>query len=106
MSIYVKNGTPIGKPSLCETCTYAHLKHGYRESDVLVICVATEPTHRVPFPVRDCTAYRDKTRPSMYEMEKIALTITPRDPKRTGFVPSSEPATVAREIELKLDENE
>jgi hypothetical protein len=102
----VKSGTPMGEPSRCHTCTWAHVEHGYRESDVLVICVATEPAHRVPFPVRDCTGYRDKTRPSFYEMEKMALTITPRDPKRTGFVPSSESAGQGSEIELKLDESE
>jgi hypothetical protein len=106
MEIHVKGGTPAHGPSLCETCTYAHVKRGYRESDLLVHCVATEPAHRVPFPVRDCTAYHDKTRPSIYELEKIALSITPRDPKRTGFAPVDAPGTATSEIELKLDESE
>ena len=106
MGIHVKNGTPMHGPSLCETCMYAHMKRGYRESDMLVVCVAAEPAHRVPFAVRECSVYRDKTRPSLYEMEKIALAVTPRDPKRTGFVPSNEPATVGSEIELTLDDNQ
>lgn len=106
MSIHVRDGTPMHGPSICETCTFAQVKRGYRESEALVFCVATEPAHAVPFPVRDCTAYRDKTRPSIYEMEKIALTITPRDPKRTGFVPAVEPDKVVSEIELKLDDSE
>jgi hypothetical protein len=106
MSVYVKNGTPTHGPSICESCVYAHVKRGYRESDMLVYCVATEPVHRVPFPIRECTAYRDKTRPSFYEMEKIALTITPRDPKRTGFVPANDPVEAGSEIELKLDESD
>jgi hypothetical protein len=106
MGIYVKNGTPVERPSLCETCAFAHVKRGFRESEVFVVCVAAEPAHRVPFPVRECSAYRDKTRPSFYEMEKIALTITPRDPKRTGFVHASELAHESGEIELKLDESE
>ncbi len=105
MSVHVRNGTPSHGPSLCDTCVYAHVKRGYRESDILVFCVATDPAHRVPFPVRDCTAHRDRTRPSLYEMEKVAFTITPREPKRPGFAPESEPETVAGEIELRLDEN-
>jgi len=106
MSVCVKNGTPPYGPPLCETCVYAHVKRGYRESEVLVICVASEPAHRVPFPIRECSVYRDKTRPSVYEMEKMALTITPRDTMRTGFAPSGEPATAPSEIELKLVESE
>jgi hypothetical protein len=106
MGVHVRNGTPVHGPSLCETCTYAHVKRGYRVSEVLAYCVATDPAHRVPFLIRDCSAYHDKTRPSFYEMEKIALTITPRDLKRTGFVPAVEPETVVSEIELKLDESE
>jgi hypothetical protein len=106
MGIYVKNGTPTHGSSLCETCVYSHVKRGYRESEILVICVAAEPAHRVPFAVRECSVYRDKTRPSFYAMEKIALIVTPRAPKRPGFVPSSEPAIVGSEIELILDDKE
>jgi hypothetical protein len=106
MGIHVKNGTPLHSPSLCETCVFAHLKRGFRESEVFVVCVAAEPAHRVPFPIRECSVYRDKTRPSIYEMEKIASIITPRDPKRTGFVHAGDRAKEDIEIELKLDERE
>ena len=61
--------------------------------------MAAEPARRVPFLIRECSVYRDKGRPSIYEMEKIALIVTPRDPKRTGFVPAEKVA----EIELTLD---
>jgi hypothetical protein len=105
MSLHVKNGTPMHGPSLCETCVFAHVKRGFRESEVFVVCVAAEPAHRVPFPIRECSAHRDKTRPSVYEMEKIASIITPRDPKRTGFVHASDLAKEEVEIELPLDEN-
>jgi len=104
MTVRVKNGTPSYGPSLCETCTFAHVKRGFRESEVFVVCTAAEPAHRVPFLIRECSVYRDKTRPSFYEMEKIALVITPRNPKRTGFVHASEFAKEDGEIELKLDE--
>jgi hypothetical protein len=106
MGIHVKNGTPMHGPSLCETCAFAHVKRGFRESEMFVVCVAAEPAHRVPFLIRECSVYRDNTRPSIYEMEKIALTVKPRDPKRTGFVHASELAKEDSEIELKLDESE
>lgn len=106
MGVNVKNGTPLHGPSLCETCVFAHVKRGFRESEVFVVCVAAEPAHRVPFPVRECSVYRDKTRPSIYEMEKIALIITPRDPKRTGFVHASVLTKEDAEIELTLDDHE
>ena len=106
MGIYVKNGTPLSGLSMCETCVFAHVKRGFRESEVFVVCVAAEPAHRVPFPIRECSVYRDKTRPSFYEMEKIALIITPRNPKRTGFVHATELEKKGGEIELALDENE
>ena len=99
MSIYAKNGAPIYGPSLCETCVFAHVKRGFRESEVLVACAAAEPAHCVPFPIRECSVYRDKARPSIYEMEKIALIVNPRDPKRTGFVPAEK----VTEIESTLD---
>ena len=106
MNIYVKNGTPTHGPSLCETCAFAHVKRGFRENEALVICVASEPAHRVPFPIRECSVYRDKTVPSFYEMEKIALIVTPREPKRTGFAQPAERRGADAEIELKLDGSE
>jgi len=102
MSVYVKNGTPTHGPSLCETCIYVHAKRGYRESELLVLCAATEPVHRVPFPVRECSVYRDKNSQALYEMERIALIVTPRETKRTGFVHAGEDGE-KREIEITLE---
>jgi len=102
VNIYVKNGTPTHGPSLCEACVNVHAKRGYRESEVLILCRATEPVHRVPFAVRECSGYRDKTRPALYEMERIALIVTPRETKRTGFVHTGEEGE-KREIEITLE---
>jgi len=62
MDVYVKNGTPLNGPSLCETCTQALIVRGYRESDEVVVCQATYPERRVKFPVRECSRFIDKTR--------------------------------------------
>jgi hypothetical protein len=103
MGLTVKNGTPIYGPSLCETCTHAHIEKGYRASEELVFCTANYPVHRVPFAVRDCTSYIDKMRQNLHEMERIAWTLSPRGPKRqAGFsAPGGTPGN--EEIELILD---
>ena len=105
MSVHVKNGTPVHREPLCETCVYAHVRRGFRESEILVMCAVQEPALRVPFPVRDCSVYRDKTRPSIYEMEKMALIVTPRGPKHaTGFASGANSETHKTEVELILEE--
>lgn len=105
MTGHVKNGTPLHGGPLCETCVYAHVRRGFRESEMLVICVAQDPALRVPFPVRECSVYRDKTRPSMYEMEKIAWILAPRGPKRAaGFVSVADSQTHKTEVELILED--
>lgn len=105
MAINVKNGTPIHGPSLCESCVNAHIRRGYGATEKVINCGAREPAEQVRFAVRDCTDYRDRTRQSLWEMEKIAWLLAPQGSKRNaGFTP---PATVRKgddEIELVLEE--
>jgi hypothetical protein len=104
MAINVKNGTPIHGPSLCETCTNAHIAKGYRASEKLVVCTAHEPARQVRFSVCRCTDYRDRARQSLWEMERIAWLLSPRGPKlRAGFTPPSEQRKDEDEMELILD---
>ena len=60
MSVYVKNGTPLHAESLCESCANSHIERGYRESETLVFCQATNPEHRVKFRVRECSSHTEK----------------------------------------------
>jgi hypothetical protein len=107
MSVSIKNGTPPDGPSLCETCTNAHIERGYRSSEEFVLCTANSFDRRVRFRVRECTSYRDKNRQSLYEMSQMAWVLAPRGPKReAGFVRASELADKSREIELTLDDSE
>jgi hypothetical protein len=101
MPAHVKNGTPLHGAPLCETCVYAHIARGFRESEELVLCARHEPVHRVPFRVRECSGYLDKTRDSLYEMKQIAWLLAPRGPKRAaGFM--APPGSDAGEPEVEL----
>lgn len=73
--INVKGGTPVGSASLCQTCSWAHIMEGYRESELLVVCSDTSPNIVVPFTVYKCTQYNDRNRPDWKQMEKLAIDV-------------------------------
>jgi hypothetical protein len=82
---YVKGGTPIGSASLCETCSYAHVMTGYRESEKVSLCSYPDPYIVVPFNIHECTRYYDKNRPSWEEMKKLAIHVDTGPIKPVGF---------------------
>jgi len=89
ISITVRNGTAIGKESLCRTCRYAHIQLGYSESEEEVRCgYFGEQPRLVPFPVSQCSDYLSKLAPTLYELEKIAFILDVKNVKvasRVGF---------------------
>jgi hypothetical protein len=106
MSVYIKKGTPMHGPSLCESCTRAQIVQGYRESESFALCKATyaQPI-RITFAVRECSSYINKVRNTLDEMERIAWTLAPRGAKRqAGFVAPGAAQEGDREIELVLDD--
>jgi len=76
---------PDDGQSLCRSCYWAHAQKGFRESEEAIFCMFGV-TRRVPFRVRDCTDYMNRTLPTRDQMEKIAL-IIPTEParKKLGF---------------------
>jgi hypothetical protein len=105
MSVYVKNGTPIQEPPLCETCQRAMVAKGYRASEQIIVCQATDPDTRVLFAVAECSRYLPLARLQMYQMEDMAWSIVPRGPKRqAGFVSPENETAETGEIEITLDE--
>lgn len=83
---YVKGGTPVGTASLCRSCRSAHILSGYRESEMMVVCMAGYPDFVVPFVVRECTGFIDKAKPDWDEMKKFAIDISPvKFAKKVGF---------------------
>jgi hypothetical protein len=109
MSVRVKNGTPLYGPSLCETCSYGCVTRGYRESEEVVVCQATSPERRIRFRVRDCSRYLDRTKDTLYDMRKIALSISPKGNNRhAGFLRPGEAGqdVDVDEFEFVWNENE
>ena len=49
--------------SLCTTCIWGTVRAGEREKDVETFCRLISPNTVVPFPVRNCTDYSDRTVP-------------------------------------------
>ncbi len=87
----MKNGTPVGNESLCETCRSSLIVRGYRETETIVYCTYPfETVLIIPFKIRDCSGYCDKTMPSRGEMEDMALIINEAtSAKPAGFHKSS-----------------
>ena len=85
MPIHVKDGTAIGSQSRCATCEHSHILRGFRESEEVTYCYYAR-LMVVPFKVRDCSNYSDKTRPSWEQMEELAIEIRPAPTlKAAGF---------------------
>ncbi len=81
----IKNGTPIGSASVCESCCYAQIMRGFRESELLVYCIYPAPAIMVPFKLTNCTNHYDKNRPSWKQMEDLAIYVSPGRTKAAGF---------------------
>src|SRR5947199_1220978 len=85
--------------SLCRTCYWAHAQRGFRESEDVIFC-AFGALRKLPFPVRDCTDYLNRTMPTRGQMEKMALLI-PTEParKRAGFAGAGFSAAIEEDEE-------
>ena len=91
MNIYIKNGTPLNVPSLCETCARSFIARGLHENEELVVCQALYPERRIRFRVRECSEYAEKGKLTLSQMEDIAWSLLPRGNKReAGFQPPKE----------------
>jgi hypothetical protein len=53
--------------SLCATCIWGTVRAGEREKDTQTFCRLINPNTLVPFPVRNCTDYTDRTAPPVAE---------------------------------------
>lgn len=106
MPIRVRDGTPLYGPSLCETCSNAHVRQGYRATEKVVVCCVATPAQRIDYPIRECSEYCDRTKQNLWQMQKIAWLLAPRGPKRkAGFTPPAKKQEEEEEIEIILEEH-
>lgn len=64
--------------SLCATCIWGTVRSGERETESETFCRLITPNTVVPFPVRNCTDYSDRTEMSAAEAKP--------DERKYGFV--------------------
>jgi hypothetical protein len=89
----VYGGTPVGNESRCDTCTHARIIQGYAESEKIVFCNSLWDPIRIPFSVRQCSAYEDKRLPDIEDLKEIAWQLRSKSAgKRTGFIGITQPA--------------
>jgi hypothetical protein len=87
----VYGGTPVGSESRCDTCTHARIIQGYAESEKIVFCNSLWEPIRIPFNVRQCSAYEDKRLPDVDELKEIAWQIRSKSAGSVaGFVTAPE----------------
>lgn len=98
MAVYVKNGTPVETQTKCASCSSSHIVRGYRESEEMVFCNFACELVRIPFKVRECSSYQDKSKPDWEQMEKLAIDIQPVSfAKPAGF--RGDRASISEEVE-------
>jgi len=50
------------------------MQRGFRESEEILFCNYGD-LRRIPFPVRECSDYRNRTHPTWDQMEELALPV-------------------------------
>lgn len=92
MAVYIKNGTPVGTESKCDTCKFSLIARGFRESEEVTYCDWLSRPTRVLFQVRECSRHEHKSRPTWDQMEELALEIRPSPTLKPAGFCKSEPS--------------
>ncbi len=87
ITVRIQGAPPQNGESLCQTCRYAHIQRGFRESEETVFCGYNDAGLRpIKFRVAACTDYTNRTVPNRWELEQMALLINvPAARKKSGF---------------------
>lgn len=67
------------------------MQSGFRESEELIFCNYGN-LRLVPFPVKDCTDYTNRTLPTWEQMEKLALDVKSAPNNRVKGFSTEQPA--------------
>ena len=80
---------------------------GYRESERVTMCIGVDPNIVVPFRIYECSSYHDKNKPTWQQMQKLAIHVSPGNPKPVGFkVGAGFGETTVRVVEDQDDEDD
>ena len=87
ITVRIQGAPPQDGESLCQTCRYAHIQKGFRESEQTAFCGFNDAGLRpIKFKVAACTDYTNRTVPNRWELEQMALLINVAPArKKTGF---------------------
>ena len=87
ITVRIQGAPPQNGESLCQTCRYAHIQRGFRESEETVFCGYNDAGLRpIKFKVAACTDYTNRIVPNRWELEQMALLINvPAARKKSGF---------------------
>lgn len=91
-----------GSVSLCNSCHWAHIQHGFAESEEAVLCAFLRPARMVPFKVSQCTDYTDKRISSRCDMEEIAWIIRTKGVNRPMGFAAKDDASEGQDDELEI----
>ena len=92
MAVYIKNGTPVGSESKCDSCKWSLVLRGFRETEEVTYCDFMSQPTRVLFQVRECSRHEHKSRPTWDQMEELALEIRPSPTMKPAGFCKSEPS--------------
>ncbi len=70
--------------TLCTSCIYGVVAQGVSSRDDTLYCSAI---HSEIGPIKKCSEYKDKSKPSRYDFEEIAWVLETTDRKVVGFRP-------------------
>jgi hypothetical protein len=85
------NTSTAGDKFLCRTCEHGLIMKGASGDQEKVLCNYGAEIIDVGFHVIECTGYRNKAVPSLYDMEKIAwVLVTDKKATKVGFVSAKE----------------
>ncbi len=80
MQFSIRNGALQSGDSLCKTCLWVHMQTGFRESEELMHC-SYDRLRLIPFPVKTCTDYRNRTTQVGTRWKNMALPIERKSTK-------------------------
>jgi hypothetical protein len=85
VTIRVKGGTLEEITSLCVSCTWGVVRKGYRVAEEEAFCRYSDAATPVHFTVHECSAFSDRSSPSLYWIERTGWVLLTKTAGRSTF---------------------